>query len=61
MKGSKNRNKARVLVARCHQKISDKRTDFLHKLSSRLVGENKAVAREDLNVAGMLKNHKHTR
>jgi putative transposase len=58
VKGSKNRNKARVLVARCHQKISDKRTDFLHKLSSRLVGENKAVAREDLNVAGMLKNHK---
>lgn len=58
VKGSNNRNKAKVLVARCHQKISDKRTDFLHKLSSRLVGENKAIAREDLNVAGMLKNHK---
>ena len=57
-KGSKNRKKAQLKVAKLHQSIVNKRTDFLHKLSTRLVRENQAIAREDLNVKGMMKNHK---
>jgi putative transposase len=57
-KGSNNRNKARVKVARTHQKISNQRTDFLHKLSTKLISENQTICLEDLNVEGMLKNHK---
>ena len=60
-KGSKNREKAKLKVARLHQRIVNKRTDFLHKLSTRLVRENQAIAREDLNVKGMMKNHKLAR
>lgn len=60
-KGSKNRKKAQLKVARYHQTIVNKRTDFLHKLSTRLVRENQAIAREDLNVKGMMKNHKLAR
>jgi putative transposase len=60
-KGSKNRKKAQLKVAKLHQKVVDKRTDFLHKLSTRLVRENQAIAREDLNVKGMLQNHKLAR
>ncbi len=56
-RGSKNRNKARIRVAKRHQKISDIRRDFLHKLSTQLVRENQAITVEDLNVAGMLGNH----
>ena len=57
-KGSKNRKKAQLKVARLHQKIVNQRTDFLHKVSTQLISENQAVAREDLNVQGMVKNHK---
>lgn len=60
-KGSKNRKKAQLKVAKLHQTIVNKRTDFLHKLSTRLVSENQAIAREDLNVKGMMKNHKLAR
>lgn len=55
-KDSKNREKARRKVARCHQRISDTRKDFLHKLSIRLVRENQTIAIEDLSVATMMKN-----
>ena len=55
--GSKNRNKAKLKVARLHQKISDIRKDQLHKLTTRLVRENKSIALEDLHVRGMLRNH----
>jgi putative transposase len=54
--GSKNRNKARLKVARCRQTIADQRRDFQHQLSSRLVRENQALAVESLNVNGMLKS-----
>ena len=60
-KGSNNRKKAKLKVAKLHQKIVNKRTDFLHKLSTQLVRENQAIAREDLNVKGMMKNHKLAR
>jgi len=57
VKGSKNRRKAAIRLARLHERIADKRRDFLHKLSSRLVGENQAVCVEDLNVQGMQRSH----
>ena len=56
-KGSKNRQKAARKVARLHARIADLRRDFLHKLSTRLVRENQALAVEDLYVAGMVRNH----
>lgn len=55
-KGSKNRNRAMVKVARLHARIADTRSDFLHKLSTRIIRENQVVAVEDLNVAGLQKN-----
>jgi putative transposase len=55
-KDSKRRNKTRVRIAKRHNKIADKRTDFLHKLSTKIVSENQAVILEDLNVSGMVKN-----
>ncbi|MEV6947423.1 RNA-guided endonuclease TnpB family protein [Streptomyces sp. NPDC051172] len=55
-KGSRNRDKARVRVARIHARIADRRRDFLHKLSTRLVRENQTIVIEDLAVRSMLKN-----
>lgn len=57
-KGSNNRNKARNKVAKVHAKISDCRKDFLHKLSTKIINENQVICLEDLNVSGLLKNHK---
>ena len=56
-KGSKNREKARIKVARVHARIADRRRDHLHKLTTRLVRENQAVVIEDLSVRNMLGNH----
>ena len=56
-KGSNNRAKARRNVARVYARISDRRRDHLHKLSTRLVRENQVVVIEDLNVRGMVRNH----
>lgn len=56
-KGSKNRDKARRKVARIHARIADRRRDYLHKLSTRLVRENQVIAIEDLSVRNMVKNH----
>ncbi|MDH6436611.1 putative transposase [Streptomyces sp. SAI-144] len=55
-KGSANREKARRRVARVHARIADRRRDFLHKLSTRLVRENQTVVIEDLTVRNLLKN-----
>jgi putative transposase len=60
-KGSNNRYKARLEVAKIHAKIKDARTDFLHKLTSRLVRENSVIAIEDLAIRNMVKNHKLAR
>jgi len=57
-KGSKNRAKARRTVARIHARIADRRRDFLHKLSTRLIRENQTICVETLAVKNMLKNHK---
>lgn len=56
-KGSKNRDKARQKVALQHEKVANQRKDFLHKVSSKIVSDNQAIAIETLNVAGMMKNH----
>jgi putative transposase len=58
VKGSNNREKARHKVARIHAAIADVRTDFLHKLTTRLVRENQTIAVEDLAVKNMMKNRK---
>lgn len=57
-KGSKNREKARLKVAKVHQEIADTRKDFLHKLTTRLVRENQTIAIEDLAVKNLMKNPK---
>ena len=57
-KGSKQRKKAKLLVAKAHERVANQRKDFLHKLSAKLVNESQILAVEDLNVKGMMKNHK---
>ena len=57
VKGSNRRNKARIKVARIHEKITNQRKDFLHKLSHQLVAKNQSIFAEDLNVKGMTANH----
>ncbi|WP_404817161.1 RNA-guided endonuclease InsQ/TnpB family protein [Streptomyces thermolineatus] len=52
-KGSKNRDKARIRVARAHARVADARREFHHRLSTRLIRENQAVAVEDLAVKGL--------
>jgi len=56
-KGSKNRAKARVKVARVYARIADRRRDHLHKVTTRLVRENQAIVIEDLTVRNMVRNH----
>lgn len=56
-KGSANRTKQRVKVARVHEKIANQRKDTLHKFTTCAVRESQAIAVEDLNVKGMVKNH----
>ena len=55
-KGSRNRDKARVKVARAHAQIRDARQDFLHKLTTRLVRENQTIVAESLAVKNMVKH-----
>ena len=59
-KGSNNRNKQRLKVALIHERISNKRKDFLHKLTYKLTHENQVntICLEDLNVRSMMRNHK---
>ena len=57
-KGSKNREKARRKLAREHEKVADIRNDWQHKITYRLANENQVVCMEDLNVKGMMGNHR---
>lgn len=57
-KGSSNRNKARIKVARQFEKISNQRKDYLQKLSTKLIKDNDIICIEDLQVKNMVKNHK---
>ena len=56
-KGSANRARAQVKVARVHARITDRRRDHLHKLSTRIIRENQTVIIEDLPVRNMVRNH----
>src|SRR5260370_12681235 len=56
-KGSKNRAKARRKVARIHTRIADRRRDYQHKLSTRIIHENQVVCVESLAVNNIVKNH----
>lgn len=58
IKGSKNRAKAKLKVAKAHAHIADSRKDFLHKLSTRLINENQVIAVETLAVKNMVKNRR---
>ncbi|MBG0817732.1 IS200/IS605 family element transposase accessory protein TnpB [Planomonospora sp. ID82291] len=60
-KGSNNRAEARLKVARVHARITDRRRDFLHKLTTRLVRENQTVVIEDLTVRNLVGNHNPAR
>jgi putative transposase len=55
--GSNRREKARLSLARQHRKVRNAREDNLHKVTTKLVENYKAIAIEDLNVSGMVKNH----
>lgn len=52
-KGSSNRNKQRIKVAKLHEKVANQRKDFLHKLSRKITNSYDAVCIEDLNMKGM--------
>lgn len=60
-KGSNNKYKARLKVAKLHAKIADCRKDFLHKLSTKLVSESQAIYTETLAVKNLMANYKLAR
>lgn len=60
-KGSKNRNKARIKVARQYERIKFIRLNFHHQVSRKLVNENQVIVLEDLKVSNMVKNRKLAR
>ena len=55
---SNNRNKARIKLAKAYKQITDKKQYYLHQISNYLIDENQVICMEDLNVKGMLRNHK---
>lgn len=57
-KGSNNRNTARIRLAKVYKKINDRKQYYLHAVSNSLIDENQVICMEDLNVKGMVKNHK---
>lgn len=57
-KASNNRVKARIKVAKLHEKIANQRKDMLHKVSTQLIDENQVIVIENLKVSNMIKNHK---
>ena len=56
--GSNNRNKSRIKLAKVYKRITDKKQYYLHQVSNYLIDENQVICMEDLNVSGMLRNHK---
>ena len=60
-KGSSNRNKARIKVAKCYEKVANQRKDFLQKLSIELIRRYDIICMEDLQIKNMIKNHRLAR
>ena len=56
-KGSNNRSKARLRLAKLNKKINDSKLNYLHEVTNTLINENQVICIEDLNVKGMVKNH----
>lgn len=56
--GSKNREKARLRFAKLNEKIRNRKLNFLHDATNHLIDENQVIVMEDLNVKGMVRNHK---
>ena len=56
--GSKNREKARLRFAKLNEKIRNRKLNFLHDVTNHLIDENQVIVMEDLNVKGMVRNHK---
>ena len=57
VKGSKNREKARLRLARAHERVCNQRNDFLHKVTHKLVSEYDTICLETLAASNMVKNH----
>ena len=57
-KGSNNRNKARLKLAKLNKRINDSKLNYLHEVTNTLINENQVICIEDLNVKGMVKNHR---
>lgn len=60
-KGSRNYEKAHIKLAREYEKIANIRKDYLHKISHKIVSENQVIFSEDLNVKGLMKNHRQAK
>lgn len=60
-RGSRNYEKARIKLAREHEKIANIRKDYLHKISHKLISENQVIISEDLNVKGLMQNHRQAK
>jgi putative transposase len=56
-KGSKNKDKARVKLARLYEKLNNTKQEYLHMVSNKLINENQVISIEDLNIKGMMQNH----
>ena len=57
VKGSKNKEKSRIKLAKFHEKLNNQKENYLHHVSNKILNENQVIVMEDLNVKGMLKNH----
>ena len=60
-KGSSNRNKQRIKVARIHRHINNQRNDYLHKLSKHIIDENQIICVEDLKIKNMTKENDYNK
>lgn len=56
-KGSKNKDKLRIKLAKLHEKLTNKKENYLHSVVNQLIDENQVIVMENLNVKGMMKNH----
>lgn len=57
-KGSNNKNKERIKLAKYNEIVNNIKDNYLHNISSKIINENQVIVMEDLNVKGMMKNHK---
>ncbi|WP_443595644.1 RNA-guided endonuclease TnpB family protein [Agathobacter sp.] len=60
-RGSRNYEKARIKLAREYERIANIRKDYLHKISHKLISENQVIISEDLNVKGLMQNHRQAK